>query len=170
MSITSQVRSLRRSAAVAAVMVSFAGVVALLVSCETTKKALPVATPVAGVHAIHAERLEAAMHELSRFATGQSAIARLYNDAQSGVDLSEVAATAAKIGETADSLPAALEGLQLSDENRRTFEQMAAKMRQETNALIEQAKQNNLAGAQAAIGRLNETCAGCHATFRGPQA
>ena len=165
--------NIRHSFALTAIALAAAG--ALLVSCQMADKTEPGATVVAtavkaapapALHGIHAEQLATAMGELNRFTTGQSAIARLYNDAQSGADLSEIAGTAAKISQTADALPAALEGLELSADDQAKFRELAAKLGAQATILTQQAQANNLAGARAAIGEMNGTCNACHTLYR----
>ena len=147
------------------------GMLAILSSCAQqegrTSRSATENTGKPALHAIHTDQLKTAMRNLNRKASSPEEVrAESITGQQSTMDFGQVASAAQAISHTADGLPELVRDANFSQEDHRVFASLAAKLRDEANQLHAQASQNNLAGAQAAMRRVDATCTACHATFR----
>jgi hypothetical protein len=77
--------------------------------------------------------------------------------------LSEVAASMAQV---ANSIPDAVKDVQIHDDDRELFAGLAKTLHDQATELSEQAKRNNLTGAERSLSRMQLTCDRCHSLFR----
>jgi len=114
------------------------------------------------LHAIQSDRLRQIMNKL------------VYNPMPEEMDiaaerrrrmqrLSEVAASMAKY---ADTIPDAVKDVRIHADDRELFASLARTLRDQATQLSEQAKRDNLTGAERSLARMQLTCDRCHSLFR----
>jgi len=147
----------------------------LLAACSqstgprTTREAATV--PAAAAHAVQADELRAIMASLSRHAT-VSWPQELEDDYRRAsttrieVSLRRAAELAAGLSDTADAIPAALEGASISEADRREFLSRAGSLKAHADALRAEAVARDIDAMRATLGLIRNTCTSCHTRFR----
>lgn len=78
----------------------------------------------------------------------------------------QIADAAGNMASTVDAIIASMVGLQLSAAEQTAFKALAAKLREETRQLQQQAQQNQIDAIATSVHEINTTCTSCHALFR----
>jgi cytochrome c556 len=127
--------------------------------------ARPGAPSDAAVHAVHSDRLQILMRDLSRLS-----LARAPQELDSGAERRRraraVAETAADMAVAADDIPAALNDVQMADEHRARFTALAAQLRNQAADLEALAREEQVLEMEAKLFEINQTCTSCHSAFR----
>jgi cytochrome c556 len=117
------------------------------------------------LHAVSSAELHQAMKELER-QTSQNLRRQLLVDDAAAADMAKVARAAASMAATAADIPQPVPGLKLDKSEQHVFLNLAAKLRDEANALKAEADRNDRAAVNASMNRLIATCNACHSSFR----
>lgn len=81
----------------------------------------------------------------------------------------QVADTAQNLSQTVDAILATLPSLQLNATEQTAFLALVHKLREQTQALQEQAEQNRIDAIPSTLQQMDTTCTSCHALFRNLQ-
>lgn len=127
--------------------------------------ARPGAPSDAAIHAVHSDRLQTLMGDLSRLS-----LARAPQELDPGAERRRraraVAETAADMVAAADDIPAALNDVQMTDEHRARFTALAAQLRNQAADLEALAREEQVLEMEAKLFEINQTCTSCHSAFR----
>jgi cytochrome c556 len=116
-------------------------------------------------HAIYGEELQKSMQELKRLSS-LSSIARMYSDSEVDLNTAETAQTAKKIEETAKLIPAAIDEIEISEQNKAEFMALVDQLSKNAALLSEQASANDIDSAKETLKAMNQTCTDCHSLYR----
>ena len=148
-----------------------------MVSCEQFSSPTTTAPPAAALavaspqkHWVQSERLAEVMDELSglrgAFPRGLPDDAETPAGRQARHALSEAAAVADALAETATRIPAAIEGKAMPLADRRGFVAEAMRLHDQAVALGDAARANHLEPLQELLDSVNSTCISCHSRYR----
>ena len=122
-------------------------------------------TDKAALHAVHSERLRQIMAELERLSLNQ-----LPQEMDVGAErqrqIERISPVAQSMAETATHIPDVLAEVELSDEKRQLFVDLAEKLEEQAKELRRRADRQSLSGVTEALQDIDATCSACHSAFR----
>jgi cytochrome c556 len=131
-------------------------------SCQP--KPRPAAVTEAGVHAVHSEKLEALMDELDK--PTDRLPKELDVEGERQQKIARVQSLAHEMAVAADRIPDVLEGVEISEDQRKVFIGLATKLEEQARSLEQQAKEGDLSSVSKTREEIAETCDFCHRRFR----
>lgn len=145
------------------------GLAWLLPACESSQRAdrdpvLRAGGPPA-LHAVHSDRLNTLMDELSDL-TLERLPQELDAEAEQRRRMGEVEELAAKLAETAEHIPEAAAAVQLAEADRDLFVRLADRLCSESSELRQHAADGDVDRAQETLHWMTATCNACHSLFR----
>lgn len=123
----------------------------------------PTTRPV--LHAVYAQELRQAMHELN-VQTSQQVWMQLYTSEVPVADMSQISQAAEKMATVAATrLPKAASSIEM-DNDRQLYLGLAQRLHDQAVVLKQQADRNELTAAQTSMNQIIGTCNTCHTLFR----
>ncbi len=122
-------------------------------------------TSKAALHAVHSERLRQIMSELERLSLNQLP-QEIDVSAERQRHIGQMSPVAQAMAEAALHIPDVLEEVELSDEKRQVFIDLAEKLGNQAIELHRQTEQQSLSGVSQTLENIGATCNACHSAFR----
>ena len=119
-----------------------------------------------GLHVVNNVRLRALMDELKGLDFEKISVDLAAGRHAGGID--EAADSAVSLAADARMIPQVYKNLEMNDESRRVFDQLAVRLQKQCLQLREFALNRQIAGMQTKIKDIITTCNACHASIRGP--
>jgi len=117
------------------------------------------------LHAVHDDRLRELMHELDNLALKRLP-QELDPETKHGPHARQVADIAASMADAADRIRASSATIELDDDEREVFNQLASTLRSQSMRLELSARDNDLPRMQQDLDQITTTCNACHSAFR----
>lgn len=143
-------------------MVGFAGVLSLT-GCVPKPRSQP-AMSKAAIHAVHSERLAQLMDALSKPADNLPRELDVAGERQK--QIAEISGIAREMAIAAARIPDVLVEVDLNQEQKRTFVDLAVQLERQARELEQHAARGNFPQVAKVREQLNETCDFCHRRFR----
>ena len=119
-----------------------------------------------GLHVVNNPRLHAIMEELRTLRFGERA--RQASRGKLPEDMELTSELAAALARDARMIPQLFKETQMTDEGRRVFDNLAAKMTEQCRDLQQLSRNGDTRAVSQKLHDIITTCNACHSSFRGP--